>query len=334
MIIVRTPFRVSLFGGGTDFPEWYETNGGAVIGMAINKYCYTNVRRLPPFFDHKFRIVYSKIEHVQKVSQIEHPVVRAVLDKLNTNTGLEIHHSADLPARSGLGSSSSFAVGLLHALSSLYTKQVTKRSLLEDAIHVERILLKETVGCQDQAWAAYGGFNRINFEKTGHIQVNPISIAGERIQAITNSMILVFTGVSRISSEIAQEQISQLKENSKARKSIFEVVNEATTLLSSPNFSIKELGDLLHESWHLKRSLAKNVSNRDIDAMYTAAREAGAAGGKVIGSGGGGFMLLIVEPKNRSRVLNSLSKLIHVSLEIDYDGSKVVVHQPAGLDNA
>ena len=333
MIVVRTPFRVSLFGGGTDFPEWFENYGGSVIGTALNKYCYTSVRWLPPFFKHKSRIVYSKIELVEKIEEIQHPVVRAVLTKLEINKGLEIHHHADLPARSGLGSSSSFTVGLLHAISSLNSTPITKNNLVKDAIHVERDMLQETVGWQDQVWAAHGGFNKIDFLAGKNIQINPITIPEERLKAITNSMMLFFTGLSRYSSDIAMEQVLKLEQNINPRQEILAMTEEAMKLLYSPNFSIKELGELLSASWEKKKQLASNISTDQINQIYTTAMAAGAAGGKVLGSGGGGFMLLLVEPKHQDQVKTALGNLIQVNVGLDHDGSKIVIFEPEGLGN-
>jgi D-glycero-alpha-D-manno-heptose-7-phosphate kinase len=329
MIISRTPFRISLFGGGTDYPAWFRENGGAVVGTAIDKYCYISVRWLPPFFEHKSRIVYSKVELVRDVEEIEHRAVRGILSDMNISDGIEIHHNADLPARSGLGSSSAFVVGLLHSLHGLQSRMISKRELGLEAIRIEQGVLKEKVGCQDQLWASYGGFNRIDFLPDGGFSVTPIILSPTRRTELLESTMLFFTGFSRFATDFADDQINNIKNRTNQLKSMHAMVNSAIEILGNERVPIRELGKLLHESWQLKRELADSVSNTTIDAIYDAARSAGAIGGKLLGAGGGGFMAFLVEPDKRERVREKLKDLIYVTVGFDTDGSKIVLYQPA-----
>jgi D-glycero-alpha-D-manno-heptose-7-phosphate kinase len=332
MIIVRTPFRVSLFGGGTDYPTWYQEHGGAVLATTIDKYCYLTCRKLPPFFEHRYRLVYSNIETVKAISEIEHPAVRAVLQWSNEDYGLEIHHDGDLPARSGLGSSSSFTVSLIHAMQALKGIYSTKEQLARDAIHIEQNIIKEHVGSQDQISAAYGGFNRIEFKANdeGFI-VEPITFNKDRRKELQSHLMLCFTGFSRIASEIACSKINNIKNRYNELKRMHEMVNESIQILLNPNDPIEKFGHLLHESWLYKRSLSEKVSNLEIDTLYETARSAGAIGGKLLGAGGGGFLLLFVKPENQAKVRDSLNKLIHVPFQFEDTGSRVVLYQPNGL---
>jgi D-glycero-alpha-D-manno-heptose-7-phosphate kinase len=331
MIITRTPFRISLFGGGTDYPAWFREHGGTVLGTAIDKYCYLTVRRLPPFFAHRSRIVYSKVELVRDVSEIQHPAVRAVLSELNLHDGLEIHHDADLPARAGLGSSSAFTVGLLNALYALNNQMIANEDLATKAIHIEQNVLAENVGCQDQVWAAYGGFNRIDFLPNGAFTVTPIIMTPERRHALRESMMLCFTGFSRYASEIAGEQIRNVRNRQKELHQLQAGVDAAFRLLTGAHWNVRELGELLHETWRTKRDLSDRISTPQVDEIYEAGRAAGAIGGKLLGAGGGGFMLFVVDPKNRAAVRKSLEKLVHVAFDFDNSGSRVVLYQPNGL---
>jgi D-glycero-alpha-D-manno-heptose-7-phosphate kinase len=331
MIISRTPFRISFFGGGTDYPSWFREHGGAVVGAAIDKYSYMTMRRLPPFFAHRYRIVYSQIELVQQISEIKHPAVRGVLADFDVQEGLEIHADADLPARSGLGSSSSFTVGLLNALHALDGKMVSKRDLATQAIRMEQEVLQENVGSQDQLWAAYGGFNRIDFHCDGSFAVAPIMLPRERRDEFTRSIMLFFTGFTRFASDFAEEKIKNMNNRKSQLRTIRSMVDSAIDMLTDPKTPVRELGDLLHDSWRLKRELAENVSNPQIDEIYEAGREAGAIGGKLLGAGGGGFMLFLVDPEKREHVRERLKNLIHVSVGFDTDGSKIVLYQPNGL---
>ncbi len=331
MIISRTPFRVSLFGGGTDHPTWFHEHGGAVIGMAINKYCYISVRTLPPFFEHRSRIVYSQVELVRDVSEINHPSVRSVLSEMGISEGLEIHHDADLPARSGLGSSSSFTVGMLNALYALKGRMISKRDLAREAIRIEQEVLQENVGCQDQLWAAYGGFNRIEFGQDGTFDIRPIVLKSERVNELQRATMLFFTGFSRFSSDFAAEQLKNIKQRTSQLQGLHGMVDQALNILMNERTPISELGQLLHQSWLLKRELADSVSNPRIDEIYEAGRAAGAIGGKLLGAGGGGFMAFIVEPEKAEAVRARLQNLIHVTFGIDNEGSKIVLYSPDGF---
>ena len=325
LYISRTPFRVSLFGGGTDYPRWFREHGGAVFGAAINKYCYISVRELPPFFEHRHRIVYSKIETVREITDIQHPAVRGVLSDMAIEQGLEIHHDADLPARSGLGSSSSFTVGLLKALYAFRGQSVTAKELGGHAIRIEQDVIKEAVGCQDQLWAAHGGLNRIDFSRDGAMVVTPIELGDERRDELRQSLMLFFTGFSRFATEFAQNQIDNIDRRGFELSTMHAMVDQAIDIVRGPRRPIRELGKLLDESWRMKRRLADGVSNDKIDAIYEAGRKAGAIGGKLLGAGGGGFIVFVVEPGARARVRERLAQFIHVDFDFDKEGSQMVV---------
>src|SRR6185503_5607669 len=300
MIISRTPFRVSFFGGGTDYPAWYRENGGgAVLSTTIDKYCYISVRELPPFFDHRYRIVYSIVENVKEIEQIRHPAARAVIQRLGITRGLEIHHDGDLPARSGLGSSSAFTVGLIGAIHALEGRYVTKKALADEAIYVEQCMLREVVGVQDQISTAFGGFNHITVGPDGAYRMDPMVLPADRLEELQSHLILVFTGVSRIAAEIAQAQLDNLRHREAELRTVHQMVDEAISILASPARDIAEFGRLLHEGWQIKRTLSDRVSTPLVDEIYEAARAAGAVGGKLLGAGGGGFMLLFVRPADR-----------------------------------
>jgi D-glycero-alpha-D-manno-heptose-7-phosphate kinase len=331
MIITRTPFRISFFGGGTDYPAWAAAHGGEVLSTAIDKYCYITCRHLPPFFEYKHRIVYSAIENVKHWDEIKHPAVRAVLGWANCAKGLEIHHDGDLPARSGLGSSSSFTVGLVHALSAMKGAYVSRDQLAKDAIHIEQDIIGENVGAQDQIAAAYGGFNRIEFKRSGAFQVSPVIVKPKRLKELQKHLMLCFTGFSRIASEVAQSQIANMGKRETELTLMREMVEEAVKILHSSTRSIDEFGDLLHQGWTLKKQLSDKVSTPDIDQIYQTARDAGAIGGKILGAGGGGFLLLFVKPENQPKVKEALKHLVHVPFAFDDSGSRVMLYQPNGL---
>ncbi|CAK0756334.1 D-glycero-alpha-D-manno-heptose-7-phosphate kinase [Azospirillaceae bacterium] len=328
MIITRTPYRISLFGGGTDYPKWFLEHGGAVLGMAIDKYCYINIRYLPPFFEHNHRIVYSRIETVREISEIEHPAVRAVFQETNVDQGLEVHHDGDLPARSGLGSSSSFTVGLLNAIYALRGNMTTKQFLAEEAIRIEQNVIAENVGSQDQVWAAYGGLNRIDFQRDGSFSVSPLIVTKSRARDLVSHLMLFFTGFSRHASEIAKHKIANIDKKTQELQSIRLMVDQAQKILTTPSSDIRDIGRLLHEGWLLKRNLAAEVSTKAIDDIYKAGCEAGAIGGKILGAGGGGFILFFVDPEKQNAVRQRLSSLIEVEFNIDYGGSSVTLYQP------
>ncbi|MEQ1812641.1 MAG: kinase [Terricaulis sp.] len=277
MIITRTPFRVSLLGGGTDYPTWYREHGGAVIGFSIDKYCYICVRRLPPFFTHKHRIVYSQIELVRGIDEINHPAVRAVMNEWPRKlAGLEVQHMGDLPARSGLGSSSSFTVGLINALHALEGNRISAKALGDEAIRIEQDVLKESVGSQDQIWAANGGLARVDFMPSGEIRYQPLVMDRGRIRQLNDSLMLYFTGVSRFSSEAAAQKIANMKEKERQLQTMLSMVDECADILQSRNRNIDDLGRMLHEAWMLKRELADKVSTKVIDEIYNAGIEAAA----------------------------------------------------------
>ena len=332
MIITRTPFRISFFGGGTDYPAWYKNNGGAVLATSIDRYCYISVRYLPPFFEHLHRIVYSRVEHVTSISEIQHPTVRAILNEFNPIRGLEIHHDGDLPARAGLGSSSSFAVGLLNAMSALNGRRVTKKNLAERATYIEQELMQENVGCQDQITTAYGGFNIINFEPDNTKNVAPVIANPLNIQNLQDSMMLFYTGVSRFASKIAGEQLKNFSNRTPELTRMYEMVEEGASLLDQKINPVKEFGELLHESWLLKKRLADSITNSEINEIYEKGLNAGAYGGKLLGAGGGGFLLFIAPKEKHFIIKEALPNLVYVSFKFDHDGSKVIVYDPEDSD--
>ena len=331
MIITRTPFRISFFGGGTDYPAWFREHGGTVLATSIDKYCYITCRHLPPFFEHKHRIVYSRIENVNENNEIEHPSVRAVLNWAKVQKGLEIHHDGDLPARSGLGSSSSFTVGLIHALKALRGEMIDKDSLARDAIHVEQNIIQENVGSQDQISATFGGFNRIEFHRDDTFDVSPVIIKNTRQKELSDHLMLFFTGFTRIASDIAQSKINNLQKRETELNHMRDMVDEAITILHNTNLSIDEFGKLLDTSWKYKRSLSDRVTTPEIDEIYNAATKAGAIGGKILGAGGGGFILLFAKPEDQPAIRERLNKLVYVPFNFDNSGSRVVLYQPNGL---
>jgi len=328
MVITTTPLRVSFFGGGTDYPVWYREYGGAVLSTTINKCCYITCRQLPPFFEYHSRISYSKVENVSTNDAIQHPSVRACLQHVGIDYGVEIHHVADLPARTGLGTSSAFTVGLLLGLYALRNQMRDKRALAGEAIHVEQELLREAVGSQDQVSAAYGGFNRINFHTDGFIEVNRVLTAPSRLEELQQHLALYFTGFSRTASEIAQEQLRMTPYKKQELDAMLQLVDEAETIVANPRCSLREFGLLLHESWQIKRSLTQKISNADIDEIYQIGLSAGALGGKLLGAGGGGFMLFFVPPERREALRMRLKKLLCVPFTFSNRGSHVVVYEP------
>ena len=331
MVITSTPLRVSFFGGGTDYPVWYREHGGSVLSTTIDKCCFITCRYLPPFFEYHSRVSYSKVENVVWNSDIVHPSVRACLQFMGIDEGVEIHHVADLPARTGLGTSSAFSVGLLLGLYALKNRMRDKHALAADAIHVEQELLHEAVGAQDQASAAYGGFNRINFNTDGSLEVKRILTPQTRLGELEQNLALYFTGFSRIASEIAQEQLSVTPHKKKELDMMVQLVDEAETIVTSPSRSLDEFGRLLHESWQIKRTLTQKISNANIDEIYQAGLSAGALGGKLLGAGGGGFMLFFVPPEKRAALRLRLKKLLCVPFTFSTKGSDVVVYEPEEL---
>jgi D-glycero-alpha-D-manno-heptose-7-phosphate kinase len=330
MIISRTPFRISFFGGGTDYPSWYRENPGAVLGATINKYCYVTCRYLPPFFDYKSRLIYSRMEHVVSTEQIQHPAIRETFRFLGIQDGIELHHDGDLPARTGLGSSSTFTVGLLNALYALRGVMPGKMRLAREAIHIEQEMIGENVGSQDQTLAAFGGLLRIDFLGDHEIHVSPIVMDAERIQSLQDHLLLVFTGFSRNASEIAGEQVSRTRRNGTSLKAMYDMVLEAVRVLNAPG-DLTDFGKLLHESWCLKRTLSPRITMPQIDEIYDLARTAGAVGGKLLGAGGGGFVLLFVRPDDQPRVRQRLAHFLCVPFRFENSGSQIIFYDPDSL---
>jgi len=326
MIITRTPFRISFFGGGTDFPAWYEENGGAVISTTINKYCYINCRILPPFFEHKHKIVYSKQEIANEIDEIIHPSVRETLRFMHIADGISFHHDGDLPAMSGLGSSSAFTVGLLHALYALSGKIVSKKRLAMEAIHIEQAMIKEKVGSQDQVAAAFGGFNRIEFKSRHNIEVQPIIMDRETFQGFQDHFMLFFTGVTRSASRIESDKMNNITDRKNELKTMLDMVQEAFCLLAEGETGFTGFGKLLNECWKLKKSLSGKVSNPYIDTIYETAMKNGAIGGKILGAGGGGFILFFARPEDKEQLRQSLHFLLHVPFRFDLLGTQLVYY--------
>lgn len=322
MIITRTPFRISFFGGGTDYPIWYKKMGGTVISTSIDKYCYVTTRHLPPFFDHSYRIRYSKREERKSINEIEHPSVRECLKYVKFKGGLEMVHTSDLPAMSGLGSSSAFTVGFLHSLYGMAGTPIDKKSLAMVAIEIEQKRIKENVGSQDQVAAAVGGFNNITFDAQG-INISPIAISDSRRHHLESKLMLFFTGFSRIASEIAAEQIKNTPQKSSELKTMSLLAEEAKTILSGSG-SIDDFGRLLDQSWKIKRSLSSKISNTAIDEAYSAARSAGALGGKLLGAGGGGFMVFYVPQEKQANVMKKLKYMLHVPFKFESGGTQII----------
>lgn len=323
MIISRTPFRISFFGGGTDYPAWYRKHGGSVLATSIDKYCYITCRYLPPFFEHRYCVIYSKMEYCQSVDEIAHPAVREVLRFLKMDRGVEIHHDGDLPARSGMGSSSAFTVGLLHAMHALQGRMVSKQQLTMESIYLEQEVLRETVGSQDQALAAYGGFNHITFLPNGEISVRPITITTERMRELNSHLMLFYTGIKRTASNVAETYVKDMSTRRRQLRVMKDLVEEAVAILNGGQ-DITDFGELLHEAWQAKRSLSADVSNASVDGMYDLARSAGAIGGKLIGAGGGGFLLLFAPPERHQEVRDKLNKLIYVPFKFEFSGSQII----------
>lgn len=326
MIISRTPFRISFFGGGTDYPIWYNEYGGAALATSINKYCYITARYLPPFFKYNYRIRYYHREETKKISQINHPSVRECLSFLKFKEGIEIQHNGDLPARIGVGSSSAFTVGLLNVLYALKGKMVSKRQLALEAIQIEQDKLKENVGSQDQTTAAFGGFNRIDFDSEHTIQIKPITLHSKKVKNFQDHLMLFFTGFARTASEIASEQIKKIPGKKNELQRMYEMVDEAVNILNGSSLDIDEFGKLMHENWMIKRSLTKRISTPAIDRIYKKATEAGALGGKLLGAGGGGCILFFVKPEKQEKVKKKLNALLYIPFEFENLGSQIVYY--------
>jgi len=326
MIISRTPFRISFFGGGTDYPIWYEKHGGRVISATINKYCFITARYLPPFFKYKHRIRYYQHEETQKLDKIKHPSVRECAKYLKIDKGIEIVHNADLPAQSGLGSSSTFTVGLLNVLHALQNYMPTKRELALEAIHVEQNLIRESVGSQDQTAASFGGLNKISFNGNKDIDVEPIIISNERRTELQENLMLFFTGFSRNASEIAKKQIEVTPQKEKELNTIKEICDEGLKRLTDSKQSLDKFGELLDEQWKVKRSLTDKISTKEIDDIYKAGINAGSLGGKILGAGGGGFMLFYVPRNKQEKIKDALKSKLFVPFRFENTGSKIIYY--------
>jgi D-glycero-alpha-D-manno-heptose-7-phosphate kinase len=322
VIISRTPYRVSFFGGGTDYPAWFHEHGGAVLAASINHYCYITCRFLPPFFDQANRIVWSKIELVNDHSEIEHPAIRAALKFLGIEEGLELHHSGDLPARAGLGSSSAFAVGLLQTLHAMRDADLSKKELAEQAIYLEQNLLGDHVGVQDQIQTAFGGLNRIDINQDGSFHVRPLKLSERQLKELENHILLFYTGTARNASDVAAAQIKAIPNHKADLLEMRRLVDEATAILLRGDLA--DFGRLLHESWLIKRRLSDRIAPDFVNDIYDRARSAGALGGKLLGAGGGGFMMFIVRPQDHIKVLSALHELLLVPAQFDWNGTQLI----------
>lgn len=329
MIITQTPFRMSFFGGGTDFPGFYREHGGAVLSTTFDKYCYVNVRHLPRFFDYTTELSYAKTERVTDVESIEHPAIREAMKMLDMHE-IRLTYEADLPARSGLGTSSSFAVGMLNAFYALKGKYADKRKLADDAIYLERVLCKESGGIQDQIAASFGGFNKISFNADGYT-VSPVIISPERKLRLNDNLMLFFTGFSRFSSDIQVEAEKSFKSKEAQLLEMLQLVDEAEQVLTSKT-DLTEFGKLLDYTWKLKRGITSKVSTDSIDAIYDKAIKAGATGGKLLGAGGGGFLLFYVETEKQKNVLEALNNLLYVPFEFETAGTQVIHYTPESYE--
>ena len=331
MIISKTPYRISFFGGGSDYPEWYLKNGGIVISATINKYIYISCRELPSFFKHKNRIVYSKIEAVKNINAIKHPVVKSVLksfkkEKIFKKSGLEIHYDGDLPSRTGVGSSSAFVVGFLNLLNNFFNKKISKKMLVDQSIYIEQKILREVVGSQDQIATCYGGFNEIVFLQNGKYQIHPLIEDLKDLSNLENQLFLVLSGI-RISTgnEIANTYISSFAKQNK--NLIFEIMshaNIAKKIIKDKNF--KDLGPLLNETWEIKRSLSKSISNSQIDMIYKLGLKNGATGGKLLGAGGSGFILFFVPKNNKLNFLRAFKNFTVVDFKFEKKGTHIILN--------
>lgn len=326
MIITKTPFRMSFFGGGTDLPDFFRENGGAVLSTTFDKYCYVTVRHLPPFFDYSSEICYARTERVTRVSDIEHPAVRNAMAMLDMHE-LRLTYEADLPSRSGLGTSSSFAVGMLNAFYALKGKYADKKRLADDAIKLERELCREAGGWQDQIAAAFGGLNRINFDADGYT-VDPVIISPERKSALEDSLMMFFTGFTRFSADVQATLRSSMRDKTAELREMLALVDVAENVLVDKSVPLDDFGRLLDETWKLKRGISSSVSTDSIDGIYASARKAGALGGKLLGAGGGGFLVFYVPADRRDEVMRAMEGLMYVPFRFENGGTRVIHYTP------
>lgn len=327
MIITKTPFRMSFFGGGTDMEDFFNENGGAVLSTTFDKYCYVNVRHLPRFFDYSTELSYAKTERVTSVDDIQHPAIRNAMKMLDMQE-IRLTYEADLPARSGLGTSSSFAVGMLNAFYALKGKYADKKKLADEAIYLERVLCNESGGWQDQIAASFGGFNRINFNSDGY-EVLPVIIDPKRKRALNNNLMMFFTGFTRFSSDIQKANISTSpKDKTRQLKEMLSLVDDAEKILTNNQSSLDEFGKLLDYTWKLKRQTGAAVSTNSIDELYKKGIDAGATGGKLLGAGGGGFLVFYVKPEYQESVRRAMEELLYVPFEFENGGTQVIHYTP------
>lgn len=326
MIITQTPFRMSFFGGGTDMENYFKEHGGAVLSTTFDKYCYVNVRHLPRFFDYSTELSYSKTERVTDVDAILHPAIRNAMKMLDMHE-LRLTYEADLPARSGLGTSSSFAVGMLNAFYALKGKYADKKKLADDAIYLERVLCNEAGGWQDQIAASFGGFNRINFNADGY-EVLPVIISPERKRQLNQNLLMFFTGFTRFSSEVQKQNQADKKDKTAQLKEMYALVDEAESVLTNKNCNLDEFGRMLDYTWKLKRQTGSAISTEGIDAYYNRGIQAGALGGKLLGAGGGGFLIFYVQPEKREAVMKAMSDLMYIPFEFENGGTRVIHYTP------
>jgi Predicted kinase related to galactokinase and mevalonate kinase len=327
MIISQTPFRMSFFGGGTDMEDYFKENSGAVLSTTFDKYCYVTVRHLPRFFEYSTELSYSKIERVTNLDDIQHPAIRNAMKMLDMHE-LRLTYEADLPARSGLGTSSSFAVGMLNAFYALKGKYADKKKLADEAIYLERVLCNEAGGWQDQIAASFGGLNRINFNANGY-EVQPIIIRPERKKQLNDNLMMFFTGFTRFSSEVQKANAVNIPTNKKAMlKEMYGLVDKAEQILEDKDSDLDEFGRLLDYTWKLKRETGKSVSTSNIDSLYQKGMEAGALGGKLLGAGGGGFLLFYVTPEKQAQVKEAMKDLLYIPFKFEDGGTKVIHYEP------
>lgn len=330
MIITKTPFRMSFFGGGTDMPQFFKENGGAVLSTTFDKYCYVNVRHLPPFFEYTTEASYAKIERVTDLDDMEHPLIRNAMRMLDMHE-LRITYEADLPARTGLGTSSSFAVGLLNACYCLKGKYADKKQLADDAIYLERVLCNEAGGWQDQIAASFGGLNKITFFGDDY-QVDRVIISPERKKMLNDNLMLFFTGFTRFSSEIQQSTGAVIKDKATQLREMLVLVDEAESVLTNKERDLDDFGRLLDETWKLKRQTGSKISTGSIDELYARAIKAGALGGKLLGAGGGGFLLFYVQPEKRREVMAAMHDLLYVPFQFENAGTRVIYYSAEFYD--
>lgn len=331
MVITKTPFRMSFFGGGTDLENFFRENGGAVLSATFDKYCYVNVRHLPRFFDYSTELSYSKIERVTDVNDIKHPAIREAMKMLDMHE-IRLTYEADLPARSGLGTSSSFAVGMLNAFYALKGKYADKKKLADEAVFLERVLCNEAGGWQDQIAASFGGFNRINFGADGY-EVFPIIISPERKRMLNDNLLMFFTGFTRFSSDIQKANAASSPTNKNAMlKKMYSLVDEAEQILTDKSRSLDDFGRLLDLTWKLKRQTGTSISTDSIDALYERAVDAGALGGKLLGAGGGGFFVFYVQPQNHEMVKKAMSNLMYIPFKFENGGTRVIYYSPENYE--